>query len=151
MSFTDVFSRIVGHLDRRDIAYMLVGSFASTYFGAKGITADLDMVVEATPNQIEGLIADLQADNYYAELDAALDALKQESPFNVIDNLTGWKVDLIFRKSRAFNREEFRRRRSAILFDIQLFVASREYVIISKLEWSKLGDRIDRLRMWPKF
>jgi hypothetical protein len=139
MSPGDVFRRIVEHLDRRDIGYMLVGSFASTYFGASRTTYDLDIVIEATPDQLRGLVADLNADDYYAELDAALDACRHESLFNVIDSATGWKIDLIFRKSRAFDHEEFRRRRAAKLYDIQLFVASAEDVIISKLEWAKLG------------
>ena len=118
---------------------MLVGSFAGTYYGASRTTFDLDFVIEATPQQLRALIADLQADDYYAELDAALDALKHESLFNIIDNATGWKIDLIFRKSRAFDHEEFRRRQPAKLFDIQMFVASAEDLIISKLEWAKLG------------
>lgn len=139
MSFADVFSRIVGHLDQRDITYMLVGSFASNYFGVSRTTYDLDFVIEASPHQLQGLVADLQADDYYAELDAALDAQRQESLFNVIDNSTGWKIDLIFRKSRAYDQEEFQRRRPTRLFDIQLFVASAEDVVISKLEWAKLG------------
>jgi len=139
MNPSDVFRRIVLHLERRGIAYMLVGSFAGTYFGLSRTTYDLDIVIEAAPDQLKGLIADLQADNYYAELDAALDALKHESLFNVIDNATGWKIDLIFRKSRSFDQEEFRRRVPARLFEIQLHVASAEDVIVSKLEWAKLG------------
>ena len=74
-----------------------------------------------------------------AEFDAAMDALRHESLFNVIETASGWKIDLIFRKSRAFDREEFGRRRQATFFEVQLFVASAEDVIISKLEWSKLG------------
>lgn len=139
MNPAEVFRRIVLHLERRDIAYMLVGSFAGTYFGLSRSTYALDIVIEAGPDQLKGLIPDLQADGYYAELDAALDALRQESLFNVIDNATGWKIDLIFRKSRSFDREEFGRRVPAKLFDIQLFVASAEDLIISKLEWAKLG------------
>ena len=104
MNPTDVFRRIVLHLDRRSIAYMMVGSFAGTYFGLSRSTYAIDIVLEAAPDQLKGLIADLQADNYYAELDAALDALKHESLFNVIDNETGWKIDLIFRKSRSFDQ-----------------------------------------------
>ena len=119
--------------------HMLVGSFASTFFGASRSTFDIDLVIEAVPDQLRRLVQDLQADGYYAELDAALNAHKHESMFNVIDSATGWKIDLIFRQSRGFDREEFRRRRLAKLFDIELFVASVEDVIISKLEWAKLG------------
>ena len=139
MSFADAFRRIVEHLNHCKLNYMVVGSFASTYYSAPRSTADLDVVIEATSEQLKCLVAELQAGDYYAELDAALDALRHESLFNVIDNLTGWKIDLILRKSRPFDREEFRRRVAAKLFDIQLFVVSAEDLILSKLEWSKLG------------
>jgi len=139
MTASEVLGRITTHLQQRGISYMLVGSFASAFHGAMRSTRDIDIVIEATPEQLRGLVADLQIADYYAELDAALDAYRHESLFNVIDNQPGWKIDLIFRKSRPFDREEFRRRVPARLFDIQLFVASAEDVIISKLEWSKLG------------
>ncbi len=139
MSFTDAFRRIVEHLNQCNLNYMVVGSFASAYYSSPRSTADLDIVIEAPFEQLKCLVASLQASDYYAELDAALDALRHESLFNVLDNRNGWKIDFILLKSRPFDREEFRRRVPAKLFDIQLFVASAEDVIISKLEWSKLG------------
>jgi hypothetical protein len=57
--------------------------------------------------------------------------------FNVIDLASGWKIDMIIRKSREFSQEEFKRRRQVNLQGVQLFVASAEDVIISKLEWAK--------------
>jgi hypothetical protein len=60
--------------------------------------------------------------------------------FNVIDLTTGWKIDLIVRKSRAFSQEEFRRRQRIELQNLALFVATAEDVIVSKLEWSKLAQ-----------
>lgn len=139
MSAAEVLGKVTAHLEFSGISYMLVGSFASSFHGALRSTRDVDFVIEATPPQLHQLIAYLQADNYYAELDDALDALKHESLFNVIDNTSGWKIDLIFRKSRSFDQEEFRRRVPAKLFDIQLHVASAEDVIVSKLEWAKIG------------
>jgi hypothetical protein len=139
MNVSEVLGKIVLNLEQNRIPYMLVGSFASSFYGSLRATRDIDFVIEATPDQLKGLVRDLQADNYYAELDAALDAHRHKSMFNVIDSATGWKIDFIFPKSRAFDQEEFDRRRPAKLFDIQLFVASAEDVIISKLEWAKLG------------
>jgi hypothetical protein len=57
--------------------------------------------------------------------------------FNVIDLATGWKIDLIIRKSRSFSQEEFRRRRLVSVQDTVLFVVSAEDLVIAKLEWSK--------------
>ncbi len=73
-------------------------------------------------------------------MDAALDAYERQSLFNVIDLATGWKIDLVIRKSRAFSEEEFSRRQLVDLQGIPLFIASAEDVVISKLEWSKLAQ-----------
>ena len=46
----------------------------------------------------------------------------------------------ILRKSRTFSIEEFDRRQQADLLGATLFVASAEDVVVSKLEWAKLGQ-----------
>ena len=145
MNISEVLGRIITHLERSAIPYMLVGSYASAFHGVLRSTHDIDFVIEAVPDQLRKLVQDLQADGYYAELDAALDAHKHESMFNVIDSESSWKIDLIFRKSREFDQEEFRRRIPAKLFDIELFVASVEDVVISKLEWAKLGGSLRQI------
>lgn len=52
---------------------------------------------------------------------------------------TGWKVDLIFRRDRAFSRSEFARRRPVVIAGVSTAVASVEDMILAKLEWAKLG------------
>jgi hypothetical protein len=140
MSVPDVFRRITTALDQAGISYMLSGSFASAYYGSPRSTQDIDLVIEATPAQLRAFIAALPSSEYYADLDAALDAHQRQSLFNVIDLATGWKVDLIIRKSRAFSQEEFRRRQRVSLHDVSLFLASAEDAIISKLEWATLAQ-----------
>jgi len=52
MSVSDVFRRITQALDDAGIAYMLSGSFASAYYGVPRSTQDIDLVIEATPEQL---------------------------------------------------------------------------------------------------
>jgi hypothetical protein len=59
--------------------------------------------------------------------------------FNVVDTRTGWKADLIIRKSRAFSETEFARRQPIYFDGVQLWVASLEDLIVAKLEWARLG------------
>lgn len=139
MSITEVFLRVTSSLERAGIEYMLVGSFASTRYSSPRSTQDIDIVISATPEQLKILVEDLNGKNWYADGEAALDAYRNKSLFNIIDLNTGWKIDLIFRKATAFGQEEFQRRRKIELHGLQLFVASPEDIIIAKLEWSKLG------------
>jgi hypothetical protein len=140
MSAGDVFWKLTKAFERAGIAYMLSGSFASAYYGASRSTQDIDFVIEATPAQLETFIKELPREEYYVELPAALEAHRQQSLFNMIDLESGWKIDLIIRKARAFSREEFDRRRRIDLQGVGIFIASPEDIILAKLEWSKLSQ-----------
>lgn len=140
MSFLEVMQRVSAALDGVGIPYMLTGSFASVFYGLPRSTQDIDLVIAATPEKLKTLLDRLPRGEYYAEIDAALEGLRRESLFNVIDQKTGWKIDLIMRKSRAFSREEFGRRRITQFEGTPLFVASAEDVILAKLEWAKLSQ-----------
>ncbi len=139
MSSTEVLRRVTAALDSAGINYMLTGSFASVFYGSPRSTQDIDFVIEATPARLQAFAGNLLDDEYYVDLDAALEAFKRESLFNVIDLKAGWKIDMIIRKSRAFSREEFGRRQHVHMGGIPLFVASAEDIILAKLEWAKLG------------
>jgi hypothetical protein len=140
MTATDIFRRIVEVLDQAGIPYMLTGSFASSYHGAPRATQDIDIVIAPTPDQLRRLVSLLPDTEFYADLDAALDAHTRESQFNIVDLATGWKVDFIVRKSRPFSDAEFARRTAVDLHGLRLFIASAEDMVISKLEWAKLGQ-----------
>jgi hypothetical protein len=137
MSLPEVLQRIAAALDRAEVAYMLTGSFASAYYGVPRSTQDIDLVIAGTTAQLRKFVEGLPSNKYYADTETALEAHQRESMFNVIDLASGWKIDMIIRKSREFSQEEFKRRRQVNLQGVQLFVASAEDVIISKLEWAK--------------
>jgi hypothetical protein len=139
MSLPEVFGRITAALDQAGIPYMLTGSFASAHYGVPRSTQDIDLVIEPTAAQLRNFVQSLSSDEYYADLDTALEAQRHESLFNIIDLRTGWKIDLIFRRSRPFSQHEFGRRQLVDLQGPRLFVASAEDVIIAKLEWAKLA------------
>ena len=128
--------RIVALLDRARIPHMLTGSFASTFHGPPRSTRDIDVVIDPTP---ERLLEELAPDRYYVSATAAREALALRRQFNVVDLETGWKIDLIIRKDRAYSREEFARRQPAR-------VASAEDTVLSKLEWAKAGESERQLR-----
>ena len=140
MTAEDVFRRVVGALDHAGIPYMLTGSFASSFHGVPRATQDIDIVISPAPDQLRALVRLLPDSEYYVDEEAALDAQRRQSQFNVIDFATGWKIDLIIRKSRPFSREEFDRRSLVEFEGMRLAIATAEDVLIAKLEWAKLSD-----------
>ncbi len=139
MTAADLFRRMVAALETAGIPYMLTGSFASSYHGVPRATQDIDLVIAPTREQLTQLLAQLPRTEYYVDEDAAFDALAGESQFNAIDLSTGWKIDFICRRSRAFSKMEFERRVLADLDGSPLFIATAEDVVLAKLEWAKLG------------
>jgi hypothetical protein len=56
---------IVACLDQAGIGHMVVGSFASTYYGPPRTTQDIDLVVDITPESFEAFLALLNRGRYY--------------------------------------------------------------------------------------
>jgi hypothetical protein len=146
MSAGELLARIVAIFDESAVPFMVAGSFASTYYGVPRTTHDIDIVIAPTHDSLAALLTRLPETEYYADADVARDALNRSGQFNVIDMATGWKVDLIMRKSRPFSIAEFDRRQSATLLGVPVFVATIEDTVIAKLEWAKLGDSERQLR-----
>lgn len=135
-----VFERVLSALEATGISCMLTGSFASSYHGAPRATQDIDLVINPTAEQISSFVRLLPRDEFYVDEGAALEAVRSEGQFNVIDLHTGWKVDLIIRKSRPFSREEFARRTAAEVEGVELPVATPEDILIAKMEWARMGQ-----------
>ena len=147
MNVAEVFFRITSTLDQAGIPYMLTGSFASAYYGVPRSSQDIDLIIEATPAQLQTFIKLLPNDEYYADLEMAFEARKRQSLFNVIDLLTGWKNSF---EGRRQTRGVQRRRKRVALQGVAIFAASVEDVIVAKLEWGKAGtiSKAHRGRCW---
>jgi hypothetical protein len=124
---------------------MLTGSIAAGYYGAVRATIDLDLVIDPQPNQLDAFVRRIAEKELYVSDVAAREALAARSLFNVVDPASGWKADLIVRKLRPFSEEEFSRKHLIDFLGVSVDVASLEDVILSKLEWAKLGDSARQL------
>jgi hypothetical protein len=93
MSAHDLFARLTRALDRVGIPYMFTGSFASSFHGIPRASNDFDLVMAPDAKQLQALKVLLPDPEYYFDLDDALDALKHNGQFNVIDAASGWKID----------------------------------------------------------
>jgi hypothetical protein len=120
---------LIEKLNQEGIGYMLAGSYSSSLHGGPRATNDADIVIAPSEEQLASFIKSL-GDNYYVNMDAALDALKNSAVFNVIDVRNSFKVDFIILKDRPFSREEFDRRQKANVIGLDIWVVSPEDVIL---------------------
>lgn len=140
MTLTSFLRKTARILDEAGVPYMLTGSLAAAYYATPRATQDVDVVIDTSEEEVGRLVDLLLAKGLYVDRGTALTAWRTRSQFNAIDPDTGWKIDLIIRKDRAFSRAEFARRERAEMFGIEVALATLEDVVLAKLEWASMGD-----------
>lgn len=128
--------KIIKALNASKIPYMLSGSMCSSFHGQPRATNDADIVIDPTTEQLLNFVNSFGPECYLSR-EAALQSVKNNSMFNIIDVQSGWKADLIIRKKRDYSKQEFARRKTANFMGMDLSIVSPEDSILSKLEWSK--------------
>jgi hypothetical protein len=135
----DFLRRVIAGLESTGIPYMLTGSLASSVHGIPRSTNDIDLVIAPSRNQLLSFVQLFERAGLYVTWEEASRALARRDQFNVVDIRNGWKADLILIKERAFSTGEFNRREPAEVEGIPLMIATPEDVLLSKLEWAKIG------------
>jgi hypothetical protein len=146
MNYAEVLHSMVPRLEQADIQYMITGSIAAAYYGLGRATYDLDIVISATADKLKKLIELLPKEQYYAVLQDALDAHRHHSMFNVLDTTSGWKIDFILKKPAPFHEQAFQRRLAVTFEGVPTSVISAEDLIVSKLEWARMGESERQVR-----
>ena len=146
MNYVGVLQSIIPRLEQSDIQYMITGSIAAAYYGLARATYDLDIVISATEDKLKKFIGLLPQDQYYAVLQDALEAHRHRSMFNVIDTTSGWKIDFILKKPGPFHEQAFQRRLAVTFEGMSTSVISAEDLILSKLEWARMGESERQVR-----
>lgn len=139
----DILLRVVEHLEDLGIPYMVVGSFASSYWGRPRFTHHADMVVEVSLEKAPVLAHALET-QFYAPAFAIQEAAQEHSHFNIIHMEHAFKVDFWVKKDEEFARESFDRRRQVTMFERQVFISSAEDTILSKLQWYKTSPVLEQ-------
>lgn len=138
---------VLNALERLEISYAVVGSFASGAWGEPRMTRDIDIVVRLTPSQVETLCTAFPADAFYVSVPAALEALRSHGQFNVIHPSSGNKIDFMVVGSSDWSTAQLaRRQRVQFAPDTAGFIAAPEDVIVGKLVYYREGGSEKHLR-----
>jgi hypothetical protein len=139
----DALFQVLDILDALQVPYMVVGSFASTFWGRPRMTHDADLVVEITGEKVSEL-ARLLAPSFYAPPFVIEDAVHKRGQFNLIHLDYAFKVDLWLLKDSPYDAVCFERRLLGVMFGREVWVSSPEDVILSKLLWYRAAPVLDR-------
>jgi hypothetical protein len=140
MEQTDLLEWAVKVLERLQIPYALVGSYASSIWGVSRFTEDIDILIDLKLGQIADLCAAFPEPDFYVSKEAAKQAVRDGTQFNVLHPGSGSKIDFMMSRDDVWSRSQFdRRERVLIDKNIETFAASPEDVILSKLRYYKEG------------
>jgi len=75
--------------------------------------------------------------DYYVPHSVVNRAIFSESMFNIIHQETAFKIDCVIKKSTDFQKNAFGRRERTDFYGREIWIISKEDLIISKLLWAK--------------
>ncbi len=139
-----VLSQVAAVLEKLEIPYVLVGSFASSMHGMYRATADIDILADVKADQVRPLLAALQG-AFYVDEHAIRDAVGQRRSFNAIHFDSVFKVDIFIPKTDDFSRAQLERRQLRRISpdrEDNVFVATAEDTILAKLRWYQAGEEV---------
>jgi hypothetical protein len=131
---------VIEALDQAQIAYMLVGSFSSNYYGVPRGTEDADFVIQLGNQPISALLDKLGTD-FRIDPQMSFEVITGATRNILQVQGTQFKIELFRLSDDPHDQERFRRRCRAKLLDRHVFLPTAEDVIITKLRWARGGRR----------
>lgn len=137
---TGAIASVTGTLVRCGVPYFITGSLASSMHAEFRATNDIDIVADFGQVDLPALYAAF-APQFYADLEQAIDAIRDRTSFNLIHRASLLKVDF-FPLTSDFNRAALARAERVTLGALpdSISIASCEDILLAKLQWYRLGD-----------
>lgn len=145
----EVTLKVTGVLEKLGVPYLIGGSLASTLYGMVRTTQDSDIIAEMRPEHIQSFVSSLQ-NEFFIDEEMIADSIQRNSSFNIIHRETMFKVDVFIPRPRPFQQSQISRAQSQTFnleSEISANFASPEDVILSKLEWYRMGGEVSD-RQW---
>jgi hypothetical protein len=135
---------VVSTLEKLDIPYMLVGSFASSSQGVTRFTQDADLIIKLSRSQIDRFIEAFSPD-FYVDRGMIQHALTSETSFNVVHFESSFKIDFFVLRRNRYSEEDFSRRALRQISPrpgFEVYVQTPEDTLLSKLRWFRQGGEV---------
>lgn len=128
---------------------MAVGSIASSAYGERRTTLDLDVVAIIQRHNATRFLSIFPETDFYcppAAVIQAESARPEHGHFNLIHHHSVYKADIYLATGREFERWAFQNRRAVMVGEIPVWLAPPEFVIVQKLEFFREGGSEKHMR-----
>lgn len=133
----------VRRLESAGAPYMVTGATAAIIYGQPRVTNDLDVVLSLSNAGRAALLAAFSETEFYVPPESVIrteQARLHRGHFNLIHHESGYKADIYLTGSDPLHAWAMeRRRRVRWSDDLELWVASPEYVVLRKMEFFREG------------
>jgi hypothetical protein len=131
---------VIAALEQLGIPYMLVGSFSSNMYGVPRATQDADLVLELGDRPIAP-IEQMLGPGFHIDPQVSFEMVTATSRYVINYRGSGFIIELFLLSDDAHDRARFGRRICRQFAGSPVFLPTAEDVIITKLRWSKGGNR----------
>jgi hypothetical protein len=135
-----IVAKVIDALDQLGVASMLVGSYSSNYYGRARATKDADFVIQIDQQSMGGLIPILGS-GFKLDPRMSFESVTGTMRYILVHEVSAFKIEFFLLSSDAHDQARFQRRRPVQFLDRTVQLPTPEDVIITKLRWSKGGNR----------
>ena len=140
MSEKEATLAVINALDAQEIPYILVGSFSTSFYGIPRLTQDADFVISIGDGSLAKVAQHLGPEfRVDPQMSFETVTMTRRTEIRVIDS--PFKIELFHLSSDPHDQERFQRRRKELYLDREVYLPTPEDVVITKLQWSLLGNR----------
>ena len=145
MTQTELLQHLVNVLERQNLRYGITGSHGTMAFGEPRFTMDIDVVVELSPSTLDAFCAEFPYPQFYTSQEGARHAANHGGMFNIIDNDSGQKIDVVVPRPDQLHELD-RAVRAPALAGLTASFISPEDLILNKMKFYREGGSEKHLR-----
>lgn len=132
-------------LEKLGLKYIVGGSFASSLFGIRRSTQDLDIVLDISEFDIDDFVEEFKEDYSLSRptIEQALDSSEPFASFQLIHYEDLFRLDVFVRRTDDYSDSEFSRAINVeIVPGCPAKVAAPENIVLRKLQWFNMGGQV---------
>jgi hypothetical protein len=142
MSGVEATLQVVDALEALGIPYMLVGSYASNFYGVARATQDADLVLQLGSVPLSAVMARLGSGfRLDPQMSFETVTMTTRHVINVPDS--SFKIELFHLSEDDHDQERFRRRIKVSYLNREIALPTADDVIVIKLRWMRSKDAAD--------